>query len=233
MSLLGLQHETSGDLIVTLTHFTDMSQTSMYGSPQSVFSRIGKSSDPNDFGYLAQFGDPFGTGENYDFNTGFQQNLWSTAATLGAANPIPGRAQGSGSFNPATNFSAMFAAQPLAGVWRLDITDNAPGPTTGSTGSLLMWQLTVLNSTPGPSLSVGKSHTGNFTQGQQNAAYAITVSNANGAGSTVGTVTVAEMAPAGCCRYRCRERAGRAGLLRVRVATYWRAGAAIRQSLQP
>jgi uncharacterized repeat protein (TIGR01451 family) len=47
-----------------------------------------------------------------------------------------------------------------------------------------------------PVLSITKTHTGNFTQGQQNAAYTVTVSNM-GSAPTVGTVTVTETAPSG------------------------------------
>ncbi len=46
-------------------------------------------------------------------------------------------------------------------------------------------------------LSISKTHSGNFTQGQQNAAYTVTVSNAAGAGPTNGTVTVTETLPSG------------------------------------
>ncbi len=207
LSLIGLQHEASGDLIVTLTHFTDSSQTSIYGSPQVVFSRIGKlSADPNDFGYSAQFGDSAGTADNYDFGSSFPGSLWATAALLGAANLIPGRAQGFlGGYAPtnalssaASNFSAMFAGQPVAGVWRLDVTDNAPGPTLASTGSLLQWALNITQaSSPGPSLTIAKTHSGNFVQGQPNAAYTVTVSNAANAGPTSGAVTVTDTPPSG------------------------------------
>jgi uncharacterized protein (TIGR03437 family) len=44
-------------------------------------------------------------------------------------------------------------------------------------------------------LSVGKTHTGSFTQGQTNATYTVTVSNNASAGSTAGTVTVSEAVP--------------------------------------
>ena len=46
-------------------------------------------------------------------------------------------------------------------------------------------------------LSITKTHTGNFTQGQQNATYTVTVSNGMGAGATNGTVTVTETLPPG------------------------------------
>lgn len=51
--------------------------------------------------------------------------------------------------------------------------------------------------TAAPSLIIAKTHSGNFTLGQSNAAYTVTVSNASGAGSTDGTVIVTETVPAG------------------------------------
>jgi hypothetical protein len=46
-------------------------------------------------------------------------------------------------------------------------------------------------------LTIAKTHSGNFTQGQSNAAYTVVVSNQAGAGPTGGTVTVTENVPAG------------------------------------
>lgn len=152
VSLLGLAHEASGDLAVAIAHFSDAGETILEGSPQYVFYRIGKTSaDPLDFGYSAQFGNPSGTGDNYSFNSAFTGDLWGAAAPLGAADFIPGVASGftagywtTGPFSgAATSFSSQFAGQSVAGSWRLEISDNAPGPTVGSTGSLLQWQLTV------------------------------------------------------------------------------------------
>ena len=48
-----------------------------------------------------------------------------------------------------------------------------------------------------PVLTIAKTHTGNFTPGQQNAAYTITVSNFANATPTSGTVTVTDTLPAG------------------------------------
>ena len=48
-----------------------------------------------------------------------------------------------------------------------------------------------------PLLSVAKTHTGDFTQGQQGATYTVTVSNAAGAAATSGAVTVTETVPSG------------------------------------
>ncbi|MDP8979506.1 MAG: carbohydrate binding domain-containing protein, partial [Acidobacteriota bacterium] len=47
------------------------------------------------------------------------------------------------------------------------------------------------------SLSIVKTHTGNFIQGQQHAAYSVTVSNAANATPSSGTVTVTETLPPG------------------------------------
>ena len=48
-----------------------------------------------------------------------------------------------------------------------------------------------------PVLSIAKTHAGNFTQGQLNAGYTVTLSNAAAAGPSSGTVTVIETLPAG------------------------------------
>jgi uncharacterized repeat protein (TIGR01451 family) len=48
-----------------------------------------------------------------------------------------------------------------------------------------------------PSLTVSKTHSGSFTQGQQSGTYTVTVSNSGGAGPTSGTVTVTEAVPSG------------------------------------
>jgi uncharacterized repeat protein (TIGR01451 family) len=48
-----------------------------------------------------------------------------------------------------------------------------------------------------PSLSITKTHTGNFTQGQSGTTYIVTVENKNGLAATNGTVTVRETVPSG------------------------------------
>jgi len=65
---------------------------------------------------------------------------------------------------------------------------------TGVTSVVIPVTLTVY---PAPVLSIGMGHSMSFEQGQQGASYAITVSNAAGAGSTGGTVTVTEQPPGG------------------------------------
>ena len=155
VSLIGLQHEASGDLIATLTHFADVGLTGLYGPAQTIFSRIGKTSnDPNDFGYAAMFGvSPTGAGDNYDFNSTFSGDLWTEALSQGSSGFISGVAAGStgywttdGFSSAANSLSSAFALQPVAGYWVLNITDNAPGP-FGVPGSLSQWSFT-LNDNP-------------------------------------------------------------------------------------
>jgi uncharacterized repeat protein (TIGR01451 family) len=50
---------------------------------------------------------------------------------------------------------------------------------------------------PPPTLSISKTHTGNFAQGQQHAIYTVKVSNAAGVSATSGAVTVTEAVPSG------------------------------------
>ena len=67
------------------------------------------------------------------------------------------------------------------------------GSASGSASDSTIITATVV----APSLSIHKAHSGNFTQGQQNAAYNVTVSNAASVGPTSGTVTVTETLPPG------------------------------------
>jgi len=62
----------------------------------------------------------------------------------------------------------------------------------GGTGNTATASITVL----APDLVIAKTHTGNFFQGQTNAAYTITVGN-TGPGVTAGTVTVTEVPAVG------------------------------------
>ncbi len=55
----------------------------------------------------------------------------------------------------------------------------------------------VAYTTPAPALSIAKTHSGDFTQGQTNAEYTVTVSNQSGAAATSGTVKVIETPPSG------------------------------------
>jgi uncharacterized protein (TIGR03437 family) len=77
---------------------------------------------------------------------------------------------------------------------------NTATVTGGSSASSTSNDVTDINTTAPsnpPKLSITKTHTGNFTQGQQNATYTLTVSNAHGASTTSGTVYVDEILPVG------------------------------------
>ena len=78
----------------------------------------------------------------------------------------------------------------------------SPWDTTMAGVSPTAWMYFALNRDPLievslPVLSISKSHTGSFTQGQQNAPYTVTVQNSGTAAPTSGTVTVTEAVPSG------------------------------------
>jgi uncharacterized repeat protein (TIGR01451 family) len=92
------------------------------------------------------------------------------------------------------------------GVLSTSSTSFAPayGATMGwdfATGIGTINAANLVNSWPVPSnqpiLTITKSHTGRFTQGQQNATYSVAVSNRANAVPTSGTVTVTETVPSG------------------------------------
>jgi uncharacterized repeat protein (TIGR01451 family) len=67
---------------------------------------------------------------------------------------------------------------------------------TASATNISSMQASATTTVQCPSLNISKTHTGNFTQGQNGATYSLTVSN-TGAGPTSGTVTVTEVVPTG------------------------------------
>jgi uncharacterized repeat protein (TIGR01451 family) len=100
--------------------------------------------------------------------------------------------------------SAIAALTSSAITLLVNVAANAPASVTNSVavsggGEII----TNNNSATDPTtitqladLTIAKSHSGNFTQGQSNAAYTITVTN-SGTGPTSGTVTVTDTLPAG------------------------------------
>ncbi|MFN7996430.1 MAG: M12 family metallopeptidase [Bryobacteraceae bacterium] len=65
-------------------------------------------------------------------------------------------------------------------------------------GALAFTQILVRNTQGTPRLKITKTHQGNFTKGQVNATYTVTVSNqATATGSTAGKVTVTDTIPSG------------------------------------
>jgi len=90
----------------------------------------------------------------------------------------------------------------------VNVASNAPGSVANvarvsgggdrNTGKNTANDVTSISGGAGgsPDLAISKAHTGNFSQGQNGAAYSITVTNV-GAASTAGTVTVTENLPSG------------------------------------
>jgi hypothetical protein len=76
-----------------------------------------------------------------------------------------------------------------AGAQTIAATDAVTASITGVSGTI-----TVTGVGPAAMLAISKSHTGNFTQGQHSAQYAVTVSNAANGAATSGTVTVTDTA---------------------------------------
>src|SRR5215471_17107309 len=83
-------------------------------------------------------------------------------------------------------YDLTFTAPPLIPA-TLQLTAAAPG-------SCALSPQTICAS---PSLTIAKTHAGNFSQGQASAQFIATVSNAAGGGPTVGTVAVTEETPPG------------------------------------
>jgi uncharacterized repeat protein (TIGR01451 family) len=98
-----------------------------------------------------------------------------------------------------------YLADGTVGVLSTSNTSFAPayGTTIGwdfATGIGSVNAANLVNNWPGsvtaPVLSIIKTHAGSFSQGQQNATYSVTVSNAASAGPSGGTVTVTDNLPA-------------------------------------
>ena len=84
----------------------------------------------------------------------------------------------------------------------VDVASNAGSPQVnavmvsgGGSPAATATDSTTINSPP--SLSILKTHSGNFTQAQTGATFTVTVSNAAAAGPTSGTVTVTDTIPSG------------------------------------
>ncbi len=78
-----------------------------------------------------------------------------------------------------------------------NVTSTTTDPNTANNSATTSTTVTASGGGPAPVLAIAKTHTGNFTQGQQGATYTVTVSNGANAGPTSGTVTVTDTIPAG------------------------------------
>jgi immune inhibitor A len=107
-----------------------------------------------------------------------------------AGDPFPGVC-GTGTCN--TSFTGT--TSPNSHLWN----GQSSGVTITNISASGSTMTATLSPTPStaPSLSISKTHSGDFTQGQQNAHYTVVVSNRANATATSGTVTVTETAPSG------------------------------------
>jgi hypothetical protein len=130
ITLLGLQHPELGDLTATLSHAI---------TSADLFSRAGAVAplDPNDPGFLADFGG------NYSFGS-FGSDLWATAAPLADTDILPEGAYIAGTTNDTpSGLSSAFNGQPISGTWTLTIQDLVPGPDPFPNPQFTGWELTV------------------------------------------------------------------------------------------
>jgi len=103
--------------------------------------------------------------------------------------------------NPINIYPAAFDTTSPLQVRSYDSVDgvsfNLLDAASGVGGNLGIRATVTVGNLTNPTLSIIKTHVGNFTQGQQNATYTVTVSNAANASPTNGTVTVTETLPSG------------------------------------
>jgi hypothetical protein len=126
-------------------------------------------------------------------STGTSFNFIATAQTAGGGNWLQSTCSG-GSYSdgshstPATCSISVNAATLSSRIYAGQIAF-----TRTSTGSAMIVPVTL--TVGNASLTITSAHTGYFLEGQANAVYTLTVSNAVGAPSTSGTITVTEDLP--------------------------------------
>jgi hypothetical protein len=145
-------------------------------------------------------------------------NVWTAGYTASVDFPVTGSPGFGGYFD---GFLAEISADGSSLVWAGYLggsgDDRCLGMTLTATGDAIVVGLTgsadfpiTVGASPTPYnafvmrvavkppiLSITKTHTGNFTQGQSNAVYTVIVSNEAGAGTTSGMATVTETVPTG------------------------------------
>lgn len=111
--------------------------------------------------------------------------------TLTFPAPAPANPNLAGPAGSATLGSQFDNTNP-DGYWSFYVIDDTAGGDTGSVGEHCV-NLTI---NP-PVLTVSKTHSGSFTQGDTADTYTITVANPSGPGSTAGTLTLTDTLPSG------------------------------------
>src|SRR5208283_4627047 len=112
--------------------------------------------------------------------------------TLGTLTCTSTTVEAAGDSFPAITLTVNVAANAPASV-----TNSAMASGGGATGSVTANDPTTVNPSGAPALSITKSHTGSFTQGQTGATYTITVTNSGTAATNGTAVSVVDTLPTG------------------------------------
>lgn len=133
VTLGGLNHTWSGDLVATIQHVES-------GLTQTLFARVGKTAATTGFGDSSNFNG------DYSFNDSFAGNLWLAAEGGGTDFIIPGGNYFASAELTGAQVSllSIFGGQEISGTWRLSIEDFAGG----DTGSLGSWTLDLVVPAP-------------------------------------------------------------------------------------
>ncbi|MGA8221160.1 MAG: kelch repeat-containing protein [Candidatus Acidiferrales bacterium] len=99
--------------------------------------------------------------------------------------------------NPGTMAPTITVTVNVTATTATQVTNSATVSGGGAPAPITAMDPTNITSAAVPLLSISKTHSGNFTQGQQGAIYTITVTNGANAAPTSGQVTVAELIPTG------------------------------------
>jgi uncharacterized membrane protein len=126
------------------------------------------------------------------FKTQYQLTISASPVAGGTVSPTTGTFYNAGTVVPIT--AAANAGYAFSG-WSGPVASANNASTTAAMSAALT--VTANFSSLSPVLTIAKSHAGNFTQGQNGAAYSVTVSDTAGAGPTSGAVTVTETVPSG------------------------------------
>jgi hypothetical protein len=201
---------------VTFTASTGTSGLSFVGWSQDLST--GGTTNPFPFSLTGQ---TLGTA-NYNISGAAPLTITSVSPITVTAAAVNLTVTGTGFSTNASNLYTYYV-DPTTGIYQY--RSNTPTPAGSSTQTVVQlnagdvatagyYQIVVLNAVPSgcnpsvvyafavansagpPVLGISKSHTGNFSQGQQNAQYTILVSN-TGTGPTVDPVTVTETVPSG------------------------------------
>ena len=121
--------------------------------------------------------------------TGMNGAGWS--CTLGSLSCTRSDALGASGSYPAITLTVNVGSNAAASVTNTATVSGGGESNTANDSASDVTTVTQL-----PDLTIAKTHSGNFTQGQTGATYSVTVSN-SGTGATSGTVTVTDTLPAG------------------------------------